>query len=68
MLTVFAVDILFPELSFSFAAADVRDLDDSVDFEYNRSKTESEVDMSKIYLTRTVCCRAGKKNPMLIYL
>ena len=56
VLTVFAV-----ELSVSFAAADVRDLDDSVDFEYNRSKTEVEVDMAKIYLTRTVCCRAGNK-------
>lgn len=48
VLTVFAVGILFPKLSFSFAAADVRDLDDSVDFEYNRSKTESEVWLGRV--------------------
>lgn len=39
LLTVFEV-VFFPMLSFSLAAADLRDLDDSVEFEYNRSKTE----------------------------
>lgn len=38
-MTVFEV-VFFPMLSFSLAAADLRDLDDSVEFEYNRSKTE----------------------------
>ncbi len=39
LLKVFEVEI-FPMLSFSLAAADLRDLDDSVGLEYNRSKTE----------------------------